>query len=1059
MTITEITSEMLAVLRTAIRSTAAGCKRFLKKTFAVNETIQNVAFGLLAMAILGATSHTTSASVSVSDNLCTTNHCWTVTNQDGTVLWVGITLNTTYIDVPVDSGSDSVIDGWERVSIYLEYDGQEYLISNHDGAAFQMDQAPSNLDKFNLAMQSGSIRVKAGPNFTLTELFTRYQGARVRLGFAAYQGYSVDDVNLEFNQVTVKRPIDGTGNRDEGFCAELFAGDVVDLNDGVPDEEGQGFSVVTENPITLPDNSLLYGQGFFGRALFCANTPLLTATAPIWVIDGRGGKRFMGNVELSIVEERVSGGSVNYSNKTSNNADDNDGDGIENNQDAFPNDPAASVDTDGDGLPDYWNAGKTASDSSSSPQLSLDNDDDNDQVSDSEDAYPYDPSRSILDGRVLPDCGNSYCWTSSREQQFGEIQYLYSVGQEAADFEFSHSEYVLDQQWGGGSSGFTFEFFDGAQFREVRVADGKIPDAVYADLRDVFKNSGGAVRLRYAGQADLAWLALQFNSNISGQRSISIFLQHDEGIRVEDISQLKRTVRMNRPIEGTGVSAWNTTDNCAGFSLEPLGIPAIRNIDFGLQFNPSRELPASVLTGGELVNFFTRQESVICSHHLPGTYDLTVEIIDGAGGKKIFPVQVEVLEEKLSGGAATWLNPITDPTKCENAYCLEVLSEPQYFFTLTEQLTAFPFERSFVLEGRNSGAGDFGFRLETDEGVVNIDIQGSMTEAQRATFAAELDGVPYHFFKTGQSSDASQQSWLAFTSANEAFSFQLHDDLGARVENLRQLTTYLRVNPPKEGTGSWSGGSDQDECATFNAEGFAVNGLNNFYVALETSFPMSAYANPLGPPYDGNDLYFCEDSPAGVYESSVAIIDGRGGKISWPLTIEVLAQKVDGGAIKWYLNKAAAGITSAAPDSDEDGIADDSDAFPDDLAASVDTDGDGQPDDWNEGESAADSTSDPALVLDDDDDNDDIPDYLDEFPLVASTDPLDRLIDPNGDYDGDGVPNASDHFPQDPSESMDLDFDGLGNNADDDDDGDGVLDEDDAFRFNPFETVDSDGDG
>ena len=111
------------------------------------------------------------------------------------------------------------------------------------------------------------------------------------------------------------------------------------------------------------------------------------------------------------------------------------------------------------------------------------------------------------------------------------------------------------------------------------------------------------------------------------------------------------------------------------------------------------------------------------------------------------------------------------------------------------------------------------------------------------------------------------------------------------------------------------------------------------------------------------------------------------------------------------------------------------------------------------GKSAADSTSDPALVLDDDDDNDGIKDHLDEFPLVASTDPLDRLIDPDGDYDGDGVPNASDHFPQDASESMDLDFDGLGNNADDDDDGDGVLDEDDAFRFNPFETVDSDGDG
>ena len=281
---------------------------------------------LFSWALFSVFSSGAAASVSVSDNLCTTNHCWSVTDQSETALWVGITLDAAYIDVPLDSSSDSVIDGWEEVSIYLAYEGQEYLISNHDGAAFQTDQAPSNLDKFNLAMQSGSIRVKAGPNFTLTELFTSYQGAQVRLGFAAYQGYVVEDVNLEFNQVIVKRPIDGTGNRNEGVCSKLFVGDIVDLN------EVQGFSVITENPITLPDNSLLYGQGLFGRALFCADSPLLTATAPIWVLDGRGGKRFMGNVELSIVEERVSGGAVIYEKQVL----DEDGDGVSNTIDAFP---------------------------------------------------------------------------------------------------------------------------------------------------------------------------------------------------------------------------------------------------------------------------------------------------------------------------------------------------------------------------------------------------------------------------------------------------------------------------------------------------------------------------------------------------------------------------------------------------------------------------------------------------------------------------------------------------------------------------------------------------
>ncbi|MGB0752123.1 MAG: glycine cleavage T C-terminal barrel domain-containing protein, partial [Gammaproteobacteria bacterium] len=57
---------------------------------------------------------------------------------------------------------------------------------------------------------------------------------------------------------------------------------------------------------------------------------------------------------------------------------------------------------------------------------------------------------------------------------------------------------------------------------------------------------------------------------------------------------------------------------------------------------------------------------------------------------------------------------------------------------------------------------------------------------------------------------------------------------------------------------------------------------------------------------------------------------------------------------------------------------------------------------------------------DDDDDNDGIEDHLDEFPLEASTDPLDQLIDPNGDYDGDGVINADDHFPTNSAEWMDL---------------------------------------
>lgn len=62
------------------------------------------------------------------------------------------------------------------------------------------------------------------------------------------------------------------------------------------------------------------------------------------------------------------------------------------------------------------------------------------------------------------------------------------------------------------------------------------------------------------------------------------------------------------------------------------------------------------------------------------------------------------------------------------------------------------------------------------------------------------------------------------------------------------------------------------------------------------------------------------------------------------------------------------------------------------------------------------------------------------------------------DSDGDGVVDDEDAFPNDASETLDTDGDGIGNNADSDDDGDGVADGADP---NPLvnDTADTDGDG
>jgi hypothetical protein len=100
---------------------------------------------------------------------------------------------------------------------------------------------------------------------------------------------------------------------------------------------------------------------------------------------------------------------------------------------------------------------------------------------------------------------------------------------------------------------------------------------------------------------------------------------------------------------------------------------------------------------------------------------------------------------------------------------------------------------------------------------------------------------------------------------------------------------------------------------------------------------------------------------------------------------------------------------------------------------------------------------------DTDDDNDGIPDITDQFPL-DNTESADFDLDGIGnntdtDDDNDGIPDITDQFPLDNTESADFDLDGIGNNTDTDDDGDGIEDSADAFPLDPSESIDTDSDG
>lgn len=116
-----------------------------------------------------------------------------------------------------------------------------------------------------------------------------------------------------------------------------------------------------------------------------------------------------------------------------------------------------------------------------------------------------------------------------------------------------------------------------------------------------------------------------------------------------------------------------------------------------------------------------------------------------------------------------------------------------------------------------------------------------------------------------------------------------------------------------------------------------------------------------------------------------ALVLRRGGgpnKIGWGYT--TLARH-DGG----YVDAERSVVWEGLPwddgaDFDDDAIANINDDFAYDYAASLDTDGDGLPDDWNSGASAEDSTSVPPLILDRNNDNDPM---TDREEAIAGSDP------------------------------------------------------------------------
>jgi len=109
-----------------------------------------------------------------------------------------------------------------------------------------------------------------------------------------------------------------------------------------------------------------------------------------------------------------------------------DGDGVTNGADAYAYDRAASIDSDNDGLPDHWNPGYDVVDSTSVPPLVTDDNDDDDGLTDAEEAIagtdPADANSTLAIGSLTATGSSLQIQWPSVSDRIYEVWFSDTVG-------------------------------------------------------------------------------------------------------------------------------------------------------------------------------------------------------------------------------------------------------------------------------------------------------------------------------------------------------------------------------------------------------------------------------------------------------------------------------------------------------------------------------------------------------------------------------------------------------------------------------------------------------
>ena len=308
-------------------------------------------------------------------------------------------------------------------------------------------------------------------------------------------------------------------------------------------------------------------------------------------------------------------------------------------------------------------------------------------------------------------------------------------------------------------------------------------------------------------------------------------------------------------------------------------------------------VPDILITGGSmnLLGMGGENSIYICEDTPIGSYQITMQAVDGQGGKKLLPIQIDVLNESINGGSMEWAD-------CGNEYCQFMAGQFYYQFALNTEATNYPFHlysekymihsagglssAGFLLYENNQATRIFSSYDENTDNYIPMD-SNKLTEV----IQANQGGLTL----SRNTNEGIDNSFDIYASDQSIGTINLVSNQGATVFDIVQNYTTLYVDPVNNGTGS----REDNKCNEFSMDDFASGIQHHGQISLLPDNLITGGSMSLLGFGGENSIYVCQDTPAGQYEINFIAMDGSGGKRNFELTVIVSENPVDNGAILW----------------------------------------------------------------------------------------------------------------------------------------------------------------